>query len=166
MSCFVDYSLKMCLLVPEITQMKKILLLLIFTLFIAACSHFETKQQLAENFVKLYLDSTLNDPKSYENVKFSNFKLLPYAYEDTVLIGVRLKDSIEYLKKKGKLFEAKQIRHFLDSIDFIYPNPIIRAYRIDHIFRAKNSFGGLILSNKTFVISPDFKTLIAETDNN
>jgi hypothetical protein len=119
-----------------------------------------------ESAVKNYLDTTLNDPHSYESVSFSNFRMLPYAYEDTIPQGIKLRDSCYALKESGKTYEANKIRHYLDSIDFIYPNAIIRAYRIDHKYRAKNGFGAIISVNKTFVFSPDLKILISLSDAN
>jgi len=57
--------------------MKRIVLLL--TLFICACNHFESKQQRAQDLVTHYLKSTLNDPDSYESVSFSKLYKLSNA---------------------------------------------------------------------------------------
>ena len=92
--------------------MKRILLLL--TLLITACS--QTKQQKAEQAVKIYLEKTLNDPSSYESVSFSNVQLV-----------------ID--KTTGK------------SAGW---------WEINHTYRAKNEYGGIISKTECFSIDTTF----------
>jgi hypothetical protein len=142
--------------------MKKYLFLIV-VVFLTGCAF--TQQQKAERLVKKYLLEHLNDAKSYESVNFSKLELICYAYEDTIPEGIALKNKETEYKSQHNEAEAKKIRKTLDSIDFIYPNPIVKSYVIEHKYRAKNGFGAMILSNSRFVLNPSLDTVIDVQDN-
>ena len=70
--------------------MKKIFYLSLLLLY--ACNSVATKQQIAEKLIKKYLDSSLNNPHSYESVSFSKL----YKLKDTVANISGHVDSIKY----------------------------------------------------------------------
>jgi hypothetical protein len=77
-------------------------------LILSACTF--TKQQKAEKLIKKYLDSSLNDPKSYESVSFSE----PIKLKDTII-------------KLGETFDT--VRHHGDFL-------ILHTYRAKNAFGA------------------------------
>ena len=139
---------------------------LFICLLVLLCSCQFTKQQKAEKLVKNYLKAHLNDPDSYESISFEKLDINPYAYEDTITAGIALKEKEKTLINQNKGYEAKSIRKFLDSIDFIYPNPIIKSYLLAHKYRAKNAFGGIVTTNSTFVFNNKCDSILFETGNN
>jgi len=132
-------------------------------LILSSCQF--TKQQKAEKLVKDYLKTHLNDPDSYENVSFGKLTINPYAYEDTIPAGIELKKKEDSLIRGNDSVAAKEIRAHLDSIDFIYPNPIVKAYILDHTYRAKNGFGGVITYNQRFVFNKTCDTIMFVNNN-
>lgn len=70
--------------------MKKITYLFIIILY--SCNSFQTKQQIAQRLIKKYLDSSLNNPRSYEDVSFGKL----YRLKDTVGTFQGKTDSIKY----------------------------------------------------------------------
>lgn len=173
--------------------MKKpyLLLLLIF----ASCTHIETKQQKAENLVKAYLKTSLNDPGSYEGVSFDTLSVsyeeyasgdpkgrkldtLAASYIDTSSKYRKLADSESYsthmdfkkykrYQKLDTLFSKKS-----DSVENIekingkgYRGRIV-GYAIKHTYRAKNGFGGLTLNYTDFWIDSTLTKIINVQDGN
>jgi hypothetical protein len=155
--------------------MKKNLLFL--PLFLFSCSHFQNNQQKAESLVKNYLDSSLNDPKSYESMKFDTIKPLYKQYGvgdpegrrlDNVIV-MYMDSAIKYKEKAGyalaedglanydecikldKFYDAKA-----DSVSAIseakgkgYKGAVF-GYDVVHSFRAKNALGALVVQKMRF----------------
>ncbi|WP_342644517.1 hypothetical protein [Mucilaginibacter sp. CSA2-8R] len=156
--------------------MKKNLLFL--PLFLCSCSHFQSNQQKAESLVKSYLDSTLNDPKSYESMKFDTLRTQYAQYGVGDPEGRRLDsvtvtflDSASKYKEKAdkelvtgesltnynkyselkKLYDAKadSVSKLSDEKGKGYKGPVF-AYSIVHSFRAKNGMGALTIQKMRF----------------
>ncbi len=156
--------------------MRKLLFIPVLILF--SCT--QTKQQKAEKVVKLYLDSTLNDPHSYESVEFGKLDSTFTRFEDDArYISAKAKqDSIkaEYDMWKAKnpdfdgvgdlshsrvLYFSKMINYYTNGmlaqgkIAIGITNsfkPTFKGYRLIHRYRAKNVFGALNLSQTPFYL--------------
>ncbi len=155
-------------------------ILIAFVVFLSACTF--TKQQKAESIVKKYLDTTLNDPHSYESVSFDKLvtvhKIDTTLDDDTVMMYKReyyaLEKKANYIAKKYKRKDGYDpdfsINHpEYDSIT-TKSSPILEkfsnrerdisekkqttpiSYHISHTYRAKNGFGALLLYTTTFEI--------------
>ncbi|WP_184548238.1 hypothetical protein [Mucilaginibacter sp. FT3.2] len=151
--------------------------LLVAVLFISACSHFQTKQECAESLVKKYLDSTLNDPHSYEKVSFDTLKPFIASYSLGDPIGKKMdtlaasyldssskysdhtgslyymNDKIKPNEKLEKLYKSKEdsVERIIKEKDKTYKGAIL-SYSIEHTYRAKNGFGALGLHTTRFQI--------------
>jgi len=170
--------------------MKK-LLFIPLTIFLSSCS----RQQKAERLVKHFLDSTLNDPHSYESVSFTTLKPFYATYalgdpegkrldtlaancidsiskykplDDSVIV---ISDGLKAPKSNKKL--AIYYQHMQDSIESIiterdktYKGRILN-YSITHTYRAKNGFGALGIHTTDFQIDSTLtKVLLADENSN
>lgn len=158
--------------------MKKLITALILTTALAGC--IRSKQQKAEALVKKYLDSSLNDPHSYESVKFGkldtfNTRLQDnYNYKITIKLIAQIQDEFDEWKLKNPDFDGisdlgdSRAKYLIKMNDF-YSNqsiaemkvrdsismafkPSFGGWAIDHTYRAKNGFGALGLQTDTFVL--------------
>lgn len=173
--------------------MKRIIFATLAILFISSCSRFESKQQRAQALVKSYLDSALNDPKSYENVKFTKIDTLYSIFEQSPQY-FKLKEKSDSLvaafdewKLKNPDFDDsygdlshERAQYFIKMINY-YSNPNIEVlkkiadmskdfkpsfigYKIIDQYRAKNGFGALVLHETSFKLDSGITKIIA-TDN-
>jgi hypothetical protein len=172
--------------------MKKTLYL-ITIVFLSACSRFQTKQQRAEHLVKTYLDSTLNDPSSYQNVKFSKIDTMYSTFEENpdYMIAKIKADSIDAAfslwKTKNPDFDGigdlsdSQTKYFIKMNDY-YSNakmeqlkiceeisknyaPKFKGWHIINNYRAKNGFGALGLHQTEFEIDSTISKIIRSSEN-
>ncbi|MCR8560475.1 hypothetical protein KXD93_22665 [Mucilaginibacter sp. BJC16-A38] len=157
--------------------MKKILFIIPIILF--ACTNRQSKQQIAETLVKSYLNGTLNDPHSYESVRFDT--LVPYhqsyALGDPVgkkmdLLAASYVDSASKYDPESMdniLNESKHrfhsnirlktyykrkedsLENIINLQDKTYKGKL-QSYSIEHTYRAKNGFGALGLHKSRFQI--------------
>ncbi|QXU39807.1 hypothetical protein [Pedobacter sp. D749] len=148
------------------------LLPLVLCLF--ACKPNVTKQQQAEVLVKKYLDSTLNDPKSYEAISFekldSTYTSFKYSSESEVYNKKidSLNDVLSIIDSKISTYTmaqlkqaqvddkriSKQVEEILDAkakAALKYKGDFT-GYSIIHYYRAKNGFNAIIKTSNTFMI--------------
>ena len=137
-----------------------------------------TNDQKADTLVRHFLDSTLNDPKSYEAIKFEKLDTVMTVYTDDPAykklpiagIDQRLDDVVAryeiyekrmdngYYEKLDKLNQAAQ-----DSLEKVY-KPKIKGYHVKHSFRAKNGFNALTLHSMGFNIDTGFTRVLDSYD--
>ncbi len=148
--------------------MKIFLILFSPLIFITGCSNQTelTAEQKADTLIRHYLDSTLDDPRSYEAVKFEKMDTVMTDYRDDPgyyelpVFGssqaitdmgnnfqdYELKDSQGYYDHMDKLRQLA-----IDSLAMIH-KPKVKWYRIVHTFRARNSYNALVLHTMEFNI--------------
>ncbi|SDS97704.1 hypothetical protein SAMN05216490_2217 [Mucilaginibacter mallensis] len=169
--------------------MKKTIFFIFIIIVFSSCSHFKTKQQRAQNLVKLYLDSTLNDPKSYESVKFtpidsaySNYNLSEHylqlkAKSDSVVAAFDewKEQNPEFngfgdLSHEKVLYFVKMNRYYSDQNIAILKQIAndgklfkskFSGYTIYNEYRAKNGFGALGLHGISFTVDSDITKVIS-----
>ena len=144
-----------------------------------------TNQQKGENGIKDYLNKKMNDPKSYELIEFGEI-------EDDYTILSKDKNFINYKIKYDTFNDGKQkfeedirfeninalekayidmvSKAITDSIN-LYDSLIndlsntflpIAGYKIKHIYRGKNIYGGLIIHKQMFYLDKNFNVTIVE----
>lgn len=151
--------------------MKK--LILIALLFSSACS--ANKEDKAKKLVKLYLDSSLNDPHSYEPIKFSKLDTLRSPAEETIeykkftkqldsihILANNLNEQMDNAKTIRQLnLISKQDKKYLKEQNELIDKRLVYAlgykgkpegFSINHRYRAKNSFGALGIHSTNFKI--------------
>ncbi|WP_183556454.1 hypothetical protein [Mucilaginibacter sp. SP1R1] len=157
--------------------MKKVVLLLF--LFLFACSG--NKQNQVEKVVKLYLDTVLNDPHSYERIKFDSISRNyadytvgdPEGRELVKLAQKYLTESSKHQKmasdnlyishpnhqafdrnlklSKVLLNKADSVQNIIDIKGKGYKGSLF-SYTIEHTYRAKNGFGALTIHKTRFIV--------------
>ncbi len=164
--------------------MKRILLLI---LLLSACSHFQTKQQIAQGLIKKYLDSTLNDPHSYESVSFTKLDTGKTSYTETPEYDVldssitSIHDSlitervdVNYPSLYNTTRIVRKIRKLMQDsllLDSKLNNlqnqfkPIQNCWFISHTYRAKNGFGALGLHTTIFKIDTNLSKVSNVVDS-
>ena len=143
-----------------------------------------TKQQKAEKIVKDYLNEHLNDPHSYESIKFSQLDTSFSKLEDDTVYRFAIKniervqgecekwklqnpddDGTSELEHSRALYLEKMDRFYYDdSIEYVKIRDEasekfkshFNGWRISHTYRANNSFGALILETSEFTIDSAF----------
>lgn len=146
---------------------------------IAACNS-STPQQKAEKAVSNYLKQTLNDPTSYQPVKFDSlqndsssfFNTADYKrlndsskkYEgiykaikkDGEINDMSLSDQLETLKE-ARVYTQKSSAYIdtMLSLSKSFKREKI-GYTIQHSYRAKNQMNALVLKNETFYLDTLF----------
>lgn len=149
----------------------------------------QDKQSIAESLVNKYLDSTMNDPKSYEPVKFGKFDTLRDSYEfspgkkllqqkNDSLEKVAANDyhiamtteNIKQIEIHKNLLAADRseqkdilLQEYTDSLKY-KGKPI--GWFILHTYRGKNALGALVLKTSKFYIKQDFSTVTTSEDVN
>lgn len=135
----------------------------------------KTNQQKAEALTKKYLDSTLNDPKSYEAVKFSKLDTLTESIDENAeyMKYEHAKDSLKTiadsvqsaaiaaigsssadtakLRMQGDSIYALRKKNLEDEHTFAEKfkgKPV--GWVISHTYRAKNAMGALIVTTNLF----------------
>jgi len=145
--------------------MKKLFVIFSIVLFISACSKQKTKEGLAKLNIKSYIDSTLNDPKSYESISFGNLDTLyntvytdsAYLRLEIISTDIEIENSNLLIKDYDKWNAHKPIyQKTIDSIkkleDIAMSNykPRFIGYQMTHKLRAKNALGALMLQEWRF----------------
>lgn len=141
--------------------MKKILIPAL-ALFAFACKSTITPQQKAETLVKNYLDSALNDPKSYEPIAFKpvDSTFTSFKYSDEALVFNKKVDSLNNIifdlitKSKDDSKQSKEVAALNDAKSDAatkYKGKF-KGFSIVHEYRAKNGFNAIIKSTNTFLI--------------
>lgn len=116
--------------------MKKLIVLFIICIFIVSCSSTPEEKLIKtiDNLVEKEFVPKLKDPLSYEKVSAMIF--------DTATVA---KWIIKYPEDSTKMKNE-------------YPNGIM-CIKVSYTYRAKNSFGALVLEEKTFRYYPKTKGL-------
>lgn len=112
---------------------KRILTFIALSVILFSCSN---NTDRAKKLIKEELSKSLNDFKSYEPVQYGTLDSTFTSFDDT---KYRLDDSLEMMEDK-KGFK-----------------PILNGFRIEHSFRAKNSFGAYVLTKYYFFFDPELK---------
>jgi len=148
-------------------------------LLLSSCQF--TKQQKAEKLIKNYLNEHLNDPHSYESIKFSQLDTSFSKLEDDTVYRFAIKniervqgecekwklqnpddDGISELEHSRALYLEKMDRFFYDdSIEYVKIRDEasekfkshFNGWRISHTYRAKNGFGALGLHESGFILN-------------
>jgi len=157
-----------------------------------SCSHFQSKQQVAESIVKKHLDSTLNDPSSYQSIKFEKldtlrstfleepvYKELTRSYDSLKRLSDNLSDKItitysivelhKIQKQNEDLYqkETAVLKKETDYMNSFKGKPV--GWGILHTYRAKNGFGALTVGQTYFEIDSNITHVLAsreiKTDN-
>ena len=118
-------------------MLSRLLLMLLVLAFIACKDEMHTA-------IDNYLEEHLDDPDSYQNIEIENPKRITHVtnYLEETMSAESLDSVIESYRQKG-----------------IDPYEIL-GYEVRHKFRAKNSFGALVIQEQTYVFSKDFKKII------
>ncbi|NGM63514.1 hypothetical protein G5B30_16515 [Sphingobacterium sp. SGG-5] len=159
--------------------MKRLMPLFIIVFFLFSCS--QSNESKAQKAVKKYLKENMNDPKSYEDVKWSSVDTVfaPYKGTEKSLVQLYKMDSLiselkklsilmvtnydkykTYYKSTDSILNQHRKEYQLDSAN--YKEYI--GYTITHIFRAKNGFGATVLNKNTFTLDKDLKEVISVED--
>lgn len=162
-------------------------------IILSACSHFQSKQAKAEAIVKTFLDSTLNDPKSYQSIKFTKIDTLWGGYLKTNS-GMQLSQKLELEDDTIKVLQAKQevlldalnwnnaaYKKLKKAVDFfiseskadlakmtdsanVIKGPFI-GYEISNTYRAKNGFGALTVHKTKFEIDSNITKVMRSKED-
>lgn len=152
--------------------MKKLILLL-FVLGLFSCT--KNPEDLAKENVEKFMKAKLDDPKSYESVKFSKMDSLFTSFDESK-DGIELKYQEDKLSEKstelsnriGVTESISEINKILeenkkltktrnDLIDTFFAKSLkykgaFCGYKIKHSFRAKNKMGALVLDSCCIVL--------------
>lgn len=156
--------------------MKRILIALLISVLAYGCTTTPvlTRDQKADTLIKHFLDSTLNDPKSYEPVKFGKIDTLFTHYMDDPGFE-KLPISGDYQRTKDltsnfSQYEKRTSNGYYDDLNKINKRatdslkktfkPEIRAYYVEHTFRAKNAFNALLMQTVGFSIDTSFTEIV------
>ena len=131
-------------------MLKRLVLILIVV------SLFSCKDEM-HTAIDNYLEEHLNDPDGYENIEIENPKRITH-------ITKYLEESVSNINSGSKNSEALS-SEALDSVIGYYkqrgidPYEIL-GYEVRHKFRAKNSFGALVIQEQTYIFSKDLKKIL------
>lgn len=155
-------------------MIKKLLLSALALFAIVGCNKTPTAQELAEEAVKEYLMTNLNDPKSYESVSFSPLDTIFTRFEDeaiakdysTAKFKVKFYSDLksdseydQYIRNHPEVHADDSIAHYQALVDankdaydqaeqsFV---PAIDVMWMTHEYRANNKMGALIKSRVDF----------------
>lgn len=166
--------------------MKKLLLLFLFAIAIAACT--SSPEKKAQKAIKEYLFKTLNDIDSYEPVEYGTIDSLYTDYTMDSLyqkavelnnVSIKMRDSIKKIWERRKIynefeFNPDEVNNLYTAtmfVEYTYPRIIdslknnYQSYFMGmgmiHSFRAKNTLGSNILCKWQFIFSPDFESVLS-----
>lgn len=164
--------------------------ILLCAILLAACSSIQSPshQQQAESLVKAYLDSTMNDPKSYQSVKFLKLDTLrSNPKDDPKYVAMEnsydslLDESnanskniplattiprLEYIKKRSnELYEKETALLLKESAFSLYYKGKQTGWSILHTFRGKNGFGALTLGTTKFYLDKNLTKVDSASKN-
>gem|GEM_PF-6190181 len=159
----------------------------LIVLFFTGCS--KNHEETVKTLIKGYLDSTLNDPKSYEPMKFDKidtvftawqysdkegteyFKKFESKKEEQKVLGDKASETLtgavyseaKYNTAKAALEKADdevlEMAKYIDSKNEKYKGSVA-YYKVKHQFRAKNGFGALTIDDAVFSIDSTFTKVI------
>jgi hypothetical protein len=155
--------------------------LIVLALVISIFSCNVSNENKAKTLVKDYLKNSLNDPKSYEEISWGKLdssysKIDLFSDEDYLRQLDRKADEISLNKYEPNrtlndmsrdIAELKSIQKKADSVGKLIEykkvnfKPQFERFKINHIYRAKNAMGGLIIQKNTFYIADDFSKVIS-----
>jgi hypothetical protein len=131
-------------------------------LILLACN--KSPENKAQTTVKSYLDTVLNNPKTYESMSWSK---VDSAYEDGIknplyrqyldssiqILNAPIESSMEYVMK------SREYRHKADSISQTTWKEKWLGYQVTHKFRASNKMGAVTIFQERFILSPGLDTV-------
>ena len=152
--------------------MKKIILTVAVFLFLISCS--KSPEIIAQKNISEYVKNLMNDPKSYESVKFGKLDTIYQNFSETDE-GIKLASEDSDLSNKMKALtdeiasanSSKELIKIRDKNEYItkrrYEIADINEKNIHfkgkfkglfmiHQYRSKNSFGALILKHNRFIL--------------
>ena len=154
--------------------MKKITILIVAVTLLVSCSNPEKK---AQKLIEKELQTSLNDPKSYESVNFGSLdSVFTSPSRDIDYIGYKSKydvytNAYEEQMAKVKLYSGLSIYYdetkfalemaqiYLDTVEVVSAKMIeistnfvyeFDGWKMKHTFRGKNAFGAVIVSSMMF----------------
>jgi hypothetical protein len=151
--------------------MKKIVITsIIGCMFLFSCkskNSYASKNERAADSVKSYLAKRLNDPASYQPVRFDSLVTVMTTYksdehyyeynrqaEDISLITAddMIKDFKLYERRNANGYYKKLKERGIKGVDSIKKvfKPRFAGYKIIHEYRAKNGFGALTIHTSQF----------------
>lgn len=123
---------------------------LALVLIFGSCTS-KTPEQKACDAVEKWIKANIDDPKSYEQVRWSVDSVANWTPQYT-----KAKDSLEALEKSGKLTHDERYKQ--DSIIYANLEPtFFQGWKVTHEFRAKNAFGAVVKDEATFFVNKEFK---------
>jgi hypothetical protein len=144
--------------------------LLLLLLILVACNSKITKQEQAEETVKLFLDSTLNDPRTYQSVKFEKIQPLIISLNDlpeskrlsflTDSFNKEKKNLTKRFQVTSKEYDTENKRLF-DSIDKVVEKRLtlmnefhikFGGYILQHSYRIEDKKGSLVIDTVKFAL--------------
>jgi len=146
--------------------------IVVIILIFASCS--TTPVEKAKHTLKSYLDTTLNDAKSYESVSWGELeKLYPFKkYSKEIDSLTIIRDSLYTASRKGDIFSDKNDRLFKEAMKIttkirdLLRLPIEEdtlqmqmGWKISHKYRASNKMGGVVLTDDVFRLNMTLDTV-------
>jgi len=134
-------------------------------MLIACSARKITNEDRALKSVHEYLNSHLNDPKSYESVEFeldsnrSTYDVVnvaaKYRLDDYRTKRLMISDTSSKLyKETDSIYRALTLESYKIVLD-----TTVEYWSVRHKYRAKNAMGALILSHDVFMLDKKFKVL-------
>jgi hypothetical protein len=127
------------------------------------------------NFILREVDSCNNVANSYKNTINDNLNQIKDYHErskgsipyyvnlyDSLANTYIAKNKILSAKKDSTLKLATYFQKFYNDREKEYIPSTIEGYMINHTFRGKNGFGGLIIQNYTFTLDSKFNVISAK----
>lgn len=153
--------------------MKKAFILLLSVVCLSACE--KSNEDKAKEAVDKYLKENLKDPSSYE---FMSIGTIDSTYS-RVADEPQYKDGIAKaednlakarllvydntpeaeMQSKALLDESKSIMKKVEEFTISY-KPSFNGYKVNHKYRAKNSYGALNISEQTFYLNKDLTEVV------
>lgn len=131
----------------------------------------ETLEDKGRAIVRQYLKTRLHDPKSYESVEFYIDKQsVSYQFTDEGK-DLRGKEIQYYAMINSEILPLQQnerdsLQHLLDSIKTVMANRItLPGWTISHTYRAKNTFGAMVLNVLALYLDSNFNITEVITDS-
>lgn len=159
--------------------MKKIIFIILSAIFLIACS---SPEKNAQKLIKNSLMESMNDPKSYESVKFSELdSVFTVYYEDPVYVSLNNKiDNIDIVFKatdeaRRSLLQInpfdKKIDVYMEELKIMSDSikshsnellefldnftPEFNGWFMTHTFRGNNAMGAKVLNSYRFIFDKD-----------
>lgn len=163
-----------------------------FLLFIALLFSCSSKEDRAKKACKKYLNETLHDIKSYEEVSWGeidsafttaeNSAQVIALEKDFDVLENDIKERIDSMKLYGDAWKAigeykwrldhvsqktEELQKISNKIDSIAANwkPEFIGFKIKHTFRSKTLSGNFRIAHYTFFLNPELTTVIKQEDN-